>query len=228
MFSRFRLFVHWLLEIIWSLEFGYWDLSNRGIRWVGATLVAHRNIIELMAQPPHFDIEGAIYFVTTRLKDKRRPLSDYEAEVIKRTILELSDREEIMLYAFVVMPDHIHILLRSISNGLSKTMQLIKGRSSRQIGRLKPPLPDVNLPTDRPLLPDVNLPTGRGDFSRPINNLWQKGFFDFVILTEEKFKEKFNYIHYNPVKRGLVERAEDYKYSSAIEYKVKYGEVFYE
>lgn len=147
-----------------------------------------------MAQPPHFDIEGAIYFVTTRLKDEGRPLSDYEAEVIKRTILELSDRGEIMLYAYTVMPDHIHILLKPINNELSKTMQLIKGRSSRQINK---------------------------------GTLWQKGFFDFVILTEEKFKEKFNYIHYNPVKRGLVGRAEDYKYSSAMGYKIKYGEVFY-
>lgn len=52
---------------------------------------------------------------------------------------------------------------------------------------------------------------GRGDFSRPINNFWQKGFFDFTILTDKKFQEKFNYIHYNPVKWGLVERAEDYQ-----------------
>ena len=68
--------------------------------------------------------------------------------------------------------------------------------------------------------------TGRGDFSRP-GNVWQKGFFDFTIITEEKFREKFNYIHYNPVKWGLAERAEDYKYSSAMEYKIKYGEAFY-
>jgi putative transposase len=99
-----------------------------------------------------------------------------------------------MLYAYTVMSEHIHILLRPINNELSKTMQLIKGRSSRHINK---------------------------------GTLWQKGFFDFLILTEEKFKEKFNYIHYNPVKRGLVERAEDYKYSSAMGYKVKYGEVFY-
>jgi hypothetical protein len=66
----------------------------------------------------------------------------------------------------------------------------------------------------------------RGDFSRPIN-VWQKGFFDFTILTEQKFREKFNYIHYNPVKWGLVKKAEHYEYSSAPEYKIKYGEVFY-
>ena len=59
-------------------------------------------------------------------------------------------------------------------------------------------------------------------------SFWHKGFFDFAILTDKKFKEKFNYIHYNPVKKGLVEQPEDYKYSSAMEYRIKYGEVFYE
>ncbi len=93
------------------------------------------------------------------------------------------------------MPDHIHLLIRPINLGISKTVQLIKGRASRKINK--------------------------GTF-------WQKGFFDFAILTDKKFGEKFNYIHYNPVKRGLVERAEDYKYSSAMEYKIKYGDVFYE
>ena len=67
---------------------------------------------------------------------------------------------------------------------------------------------------------------GRGDFSRPIN-VWQKGFFDFTILTEQKFRQKFNYIPYNPVKWGLVNKAEEYEYSSASEYKIKYGEVSY-
>jgi len=61
------------------------------------------------------------------------------------------------LCAYVIMPDHVHILLKPINNGISKTMQLIKGRASRHINQ---------------------------------GNLWQKGFFDFMILTEEKFKEK--------------------------------------
>ena len=189
-----------------------------------------------MAQPPHFDMDGAIYFVTTRLKEEGRLLTEYQAQIVQRTILDLSNWEEreereakasptqasptqfllthasenslkgrgdfsrpsrireLMLYAYVIMPNHVHILLKPINNGISKTMQLIKGRASRHINQ---------------------------------GNLWQKGFFDFMILTEEKFKVKFNYIHYNPVKWGLVERAEDYKYSSAMEYKVRYGEVFY-
>jgi putative transposase len=148
-----------------------------------------------MAQPPHFDINGSIYFITTSLSQKTHSFNEEEAKIVEETILDLASRKEIMLYAYVIMPDHIHLLIRPINLGISKTVQLIKGRASRKINK--------------------------GTF-------WQKGFFDFAILTDKKFEEKFNYIHYNPVKRGLVEKAEDYEYSSAMEYKIKYGDVFYE
>jgi len=147
-----------------------------------------------MAQPPHYDLDGAIYFVTTRLNEGRK-FTEHETEIVEKTILDLAAQKEMMLYAYVIMPNHVHILMRPLVNGISKTMQLLKGRSSRRINE--------------------------GTF-------WQKGFFDFSVISEEKFKEKFNYTHHNPVKRGLVERAEDYKHSSAKNYKVKYGEVFYE
>ena len=148
-----------------------------------------------MTQPPHFDVDGSIYFVTTSLSEKTRSFSEGEAKIVEETILDSASRKEIMLYAYVIMPDHIHLLFRPINLGISKAIQLIKGRASRKINK--------------------------GSF-------WQKGFFDFAILTDKKFKEKFNYIHYNPVKKRLVEKAEDYKYSSTMEYRTKYGEVFYE
>jgi len=147
-----------------------------------------------MAQPPHFEIDGGIYFITTRLRQEGRFLIEREAEIVVNTILHSSTRKEITLYAYVIMPNHMHILIKPIMCGISTTMQLIKGRSSRHVNE---------------------------------GNFWQKGFFDFGILTEEKFREKFNYIHFNPVKWGLVEKAEDYKYSSALAYKVEDEEVFY-
>ena len=166
-----------------------------------------------MGQPPHFDIDGAIFFITTRLNEKGRLLTDEEAGIIQNVIVDMATKKELKLYAYVVMPNHLHVLVQPIDNGISKTMQLIKGRSSRKINILRE---NAKGTTTRCM----------GDISRPIN-VWQKGFFDFTILTEQKFKEKFNYVHYNPVKWGLVNNAEEYEYSSASEYKIRYGEVFY-
>ncbi len=48
--------------------------------------------------------------------------------------------------------------------------------------------------------------------------LWIKRFDDQVIRNEKMFWTKLKYIHNNPVKAGLVEKVEDYKYSSARNY----------
>ncbi len=131
-----------------------------------------------MAQPSHFEIDGAIYFITTRLKQEGRFATEREAEIVVNAILDSSARKEMIQYTYVMMPTHMHILVKPLIGGISKVNQLIKGRSSRQISE--------------------------GSF-------WQKGFFDFGIVTEEKFGEKFNYIHFNPVKWGLAKKAEDYQ-----------------
>jgi len=148
-----------------------------------------------MAQPPHFEVNGAIYFVSTRIAKIGYKFNILEMKLIDRTVKELAKQGHFVLIAYVIMPDHLHILLKPTKDGISKIMQMIKGRSSRAVNKGK---------------------------------FWQKGFYDLALFSEDKFKEKFNYIHYNPVKLELVDKAEDYKFSSAMYYKHKYGAIFYE
>jgi REP element-mobilizing transposase RayT len=106
-----------------------------------------------------------------------------------------------IIYAYVIMPDHVHLMIKPLKgNRLAKIMNQIKGVSSRKINALL----------------------------KQSGNLWQKGFHDFTIYEEKKFKEKFNYIHYNPVKWKLAEFAEDYPFSSAKYYKNMCNAVYYE
>jgi hypothetical protein len=44
--------------------------------------------------------------------------------------------------------------------------------------------------------------------------IWQEDYYDFNIFTLQKYQEKLNYIHNNPVKAGLVEKPQNYKWSS--------------
>ncbi|MFO8100645.1 MAG: hypothetical protein R6U37_00535 [Dehalococcoidia bacterium] len=48
--------------------------------------------------------------------------------------------------------------------------------------------------------------------------VWQKGFYDFNIYTESKFREKLDYMHSNPVKAGIVKHPADYHWSSYGQY----------
>jgi putative transposase len=45
-------------------------------------------------------------------------------------------------------------------------------------------------------------------------HLWQRRFYDFNVWSESKFNEKLNYMHANPVKRGLVLHPKDWPWSS--------------
>jgi hypothetical protein len=45
---------------------------------------------------------------------------------------------------------------------------------------------------------------------------WQPGFFDHLLRHSESYAEKWNYVHQNPVRAGLTERAEDWKFQGEV------------
>jgi putative transposase len=91
------------------------------------------------------------------------------------------------LLAFVVMPEHLHLLCQPLDKDISLIMRHIKRNSSFNICRLL----------------NIKAP------------IWVKRFHDEVMTTYDGVIETINYIHLNPVTRGLVERPEDYPFSSA-------------
>jgi putative transposase len=91
-----------------------------------------------------------------------------------------------LLHEFVIMPDHIHILITPITS-LEKAVQFIKGGFSYR---------------------------AKKELSSNME-LWQKGFRDQRIRDAADYDVHLNYIHQNPVRKRLCERAEEYPYSSA-------------
>ncbi|MCX7012943.1 MAG: transposase [Candidatus Sumerlaeota bacterium] len=91
------------------------------------------------------------------------------------------------LYAWVIMPNHIHVLLEPISpQALATIVQGWKSYTARQINAL----------------------LGRR------GTVWQREYWDRFMRNEEHFLNTVEYIHSNPVKTGLAERAEDWPWSS--------------
>ena len=83
-----------------------------------------------------------------------------------------------LLFAAVVMPDHVHLILQPHENiELSRILKGVKGVSSRRINEK------------------------RGTRGR----LWQAESFDRIIRNDEELSEKLQYMFYNPVKGGLCE-----------------------
>ena len=117
------------------------------------------------------------YFVTFETWQRSR-LFVVEAYVrlFLKTLYGYRRQGKFQLHAFVVMPEHVHLLLTP-ANGitLERAVQLIKGRYSHAFG----------------------LEFRRGE-------VWQRGFTDHRIRDAEDFASHRDYIHQNPVKRGLV------------------------
>jgi REP element-mobilizing transposase RayT len=100
------------------------------------------------------------------------------------------DRGDFWLHAFVIMPDHLHLLLTPRTRDLSEVMRNLKSYVARQ------------------LIEEIN-------DSPPV---WQTRFHDQVIRSERHFISAVEYIHANPVKAGLCSLAKDFPYSSASAY----------
>ncbi|MBX3410712.1 MAG: hypothetical protein KF859_12615 [Phycisphaeraceae bacterium] len=106
------------------------------------------------------------------------------------------------VYAWVVMPEHVHVLCRpAVGEKLDRILVSVKmSVAKRSLERWKE--------LDAPVLTRLRDATGRPRF-------WQKGGgFDRNVRDFGEFTKEVNYIHRNPTERGLVERPEHWVWSS--------------
>jgi putative transposase len=142
-----------------------------------------------MTTPAHRTGLGASYFVTTKCWEGRCVFQVTEiAEILVCTLFHYRDSGAYLLHEFVIMPDHLHLMLTpGLQTSLEKAVQLIKGGSSHRIHKER---------------------GGRME-------IWQVGFYDWTIRNLEDWRAKANYIRMNPVNARLCEHVEDWPYSSA-------------
>jgi putative transposase len=143
----------------------------------------------VMAVPTRLIHAPGTYFVTSRTWESQALfINERNAQAFIETLLDYRAAEKYQLHAFVVMPEHIHLLLTpALESSLERAVQLVKGGSSHRIGQMAP---------------------------RPFP-LWQRGFSDHRIRDEEDYVAHVRYLELNPVKRGLLRDAAEYRYSSA-------------
>jgi putative transposase len=142
-----------------------------------------------MGRLRHRTAPRCTYFITTDAWQKRAIFHVSElAEIVCQRIVACRDRGAYSLHEFVVMPDHLHLLITPSENTtLEKAIQLIKGGSSHQIHQR------------------------RGHRMR----IWQSGFHEWSIRDAADYRAKAGYIRMNPVTAHLSERPEEWAYSSA-------------
>lgn len=112
------------------------------------------------------------------------------AELVQNCLLHF-DGGRYRLLAWVVMPNHVHVVIEQACGfELGKVVQSWKSFSAHAVNKL----------------------LGR------TGRFWQPDYFDRVIRDEKHLQDVVLYVHYNPVKAKLAARMEDWPYSSASQY----------
>ena len=116
------------------------------------------------------------------------------------------------LMAYVIMPDHLHMVTSSEEDkSLSDIMRDFKRFTSKAISTLlKKECRIYYLKVFRNY--------AKLSKEDSIYKVWRDDFYPKVVYSEKFLRQKIDYIHYNPVRKGLVEKPEEWLYSSARNY----------
>ena len=163
----------------------------------------------------HFHERGEIHELTFSCY-QRWPLldNDWRREQLTVSIDRATHQHGWKLAAFVYMPEHLHLLVVP-SKPDAKVDQLLFAIKRPFSYRVKKRL----LATQDALLPGLTVHQRPG---KTTFRFWQEGpGYDRNIRTEEALQASIDYIHLNPVRRGLVEKANAYRWSSAWWYETE-------
>jgi putative transposase len=133
---------------------------------------------------------GNFHFITFSCYHRQPFLQTDTVKDTIQIILEQTRKQQgLCIAAYVIMPEHIHLLTNEPATGtIASFLQIFKQLTSRELK------------------------------SASQKQFWQRRYYDFNVHSSEKRTEKIQYIHRNPVTRGLVSKPEEYLWSSFTHY----------
>ncbi|MFN3760914.1 MAG: REP-associated tyrosine transposase [Algoriphagus aquaeductus] len=159
----------------------------------------------------HYSIkdQGAVHFVTFTV---RRWVDVFTrsayCDILIESLKYCQDRKGLEIFAWVIMSNHAHLILRAKDENLSDNLRDLKKFTSKKI---------FNAICENPK-------ESRKQWLKMLLSyedkiwFWEEGYHGEEIFTQEFFDQKVNYIHSNPVRANIVEKEEEYLYSSAADF----------
>ncbi len=134
---------------------------------------------------------GNEFVFLTVVTHKRQPILIDHVDLLHTAITTAGERLSFTLTAWVILPDHFHVIIEATSANPSDILQRIKLSFSAHLRK------------------QMGLDSGR---------VWQHRFWDHHIRNQSDFSTHIDYIHYNPVRHGYCRKPLDWLYSSLHEY----------
>jgi putative transposase len=151
-------------------------------------------------------VSGGSYFFTVVTNNRAKILlSDVARKVLREAIKDCQERWPFDIDAFVLLDDHLHTIWTLPEGDSNFTLRwgYIKKEFSKRY---------LDVGSDEPLRSDSRQ-------HRRERGFWQRRFWEHTLRDERDVERHLDYIHYNPVKHGLVSCPKDYPYSSFHRYQ---------
>lgn len=160
-----------------------------------------------MKRTPAAKFAPHLQFVTARTSRRIRLfLHDALCRAFLAALSQLRRDHPFQLFAYVLMPDHVHLLVRPFDGRISGLMQKIKSLSARRL------IESLKASGNSGLLAALKKSSpGR---KQHVYQTWQDGFHAVPLWSAWMIRKKIDYMHANPLRKGLVKSARDYPWSS--------------
>jgi putative transposase len=151
-----------------------------------------------------FRVPGGTYFFTVNLLERKGDLLVRHIDDLREAVRKTKQERLFHIDAWAVLPDHMHTVwtLPPGDDDYSNRWKAIKIRFVQKLPR-----------TER--RSKVRIAKGE-------RGIWQRRFWEHTILDDHDYRQHIDYVHWNPMKHGLVQKIADWPYSSFHHY-VKEG-----
>jgi putative transposase len=152
----------------------------------------------------NFPVEYPQFYTATIYEWKHLLSNDKHKDIIVESLQFLVNDKRIILNAFVIMSNHVHLIWQPMfgftpSDVQASFMKYTAQQLKRSLGN-----------NDANMLAELKV----RKYDR-IYQIWKREPLSVELRTHAVFMQKLHYIHYNPVRAGLYINPEDYHYSSA-------------
>lgn len=154
--------------------------------------------------------QEGLYFITSTIIEWL-PIftSEKYFEIITNSLTYCQLHKQLKIFAYVIMDNHIHLI--TYSDNLSNIIKDFKRHTAKEI------LVQLNEDKKEWLLNQLHF-YKKAHKIQSDNQIWQESFHPQIIYSDHVFKQKIEYIHFNPVRKGFVCKPEHWRFSSAAYY----------
>jgi putative transposase len=174
----------------------------------------------------HFD-NGEPHFLTFSCHDRLPLLSKDRTRLWLTEALDAARRKHgFHLWAWVIMPEHVHLLIWPPAAEIAASFRSTRGKTKGILADIKRPVAQKAIRYLKQHSPEYLERLTIRNRRRTYRRFWLAGSaYDENVCETSALHEICEYIHNNPVRRGLVARAEDWLWSSAREWSNLAGDV---